>query len=873
PYDCRVEGSGPDDGRWLDPVDFGDVGMFPLERTCLRTRQPLVFEGELSVGALKAQSRDVKNSPGEGRSEWVRGPWGYAGARSEFVDLGMSAHGDVPRISVFGPSGVTDSLGFDDGVASRRKRSGAHVSQVCFNADVSALKARFPGLVEGDNGSVIDGKGIYAAGVQVPDSEMLAHYGWWRKFFRNVGIPETGFSSWCIANPNGPGTLQADAITNVAEWARVAAGVPVAVAQSDGTYAVPADWGLIPSGVNVGDRFRLLFVSSTKRAATSSDIADYDAHVRDALRSGRNAASVFGHVRAWRAVASTLVVDARVHTMTRSSDMSAQVWWLGGSRIATRYGPSNAQGSLWANLHTVRPWENWGFADVRDENGRGYTGNPEPHRYVWTGTDQAGEKANSALGSSFITVGSYNLGGEFDALFSGPVRPSDESWALYGLSPVYVVQAQQSAEEQQQQQPSQDQQTAQDTPQNEQSAYTVPADLIASVRGYTAETQHGDAHVQRWNRVLIAFGETVNGFTGTPMGATEAKTYADRGWTRWDPVVTALEALETQQAAQAQQQDQPSDEQPSNEVEEVPAEEPQTDTQQQPTPTPNPTPTPTPVVEPVVEPVTEQPPSYTVPADLITSVQSYTAETQHGDAHVQRWNRVLVAFGETVNGFTGTPMGATEAKTYADRGWTRWDPVVTALEALETQQIAQTQPSDEQPSNEVEEVPAEEPQTETQQQQQDPVPQDTQQQEQQQQSEPTPTPTPTPTSTPTATPVVDGPVVTLENTSAVINENGGGYGFYVVWITLNKPVDHPVSVYLTYQTTGVGDGHATAGEDFTVYSKRITIPAGYIRNAGGVWITDDNEQEPNETLQLLITNPQGATIGNNQTTLTIQDND
>ena len=119
---------------------------------------------------------------------------------------------------------------------------------------------------------------------------------------------------------------------------------------------------------------------------------------------------------------------------------------------------------------------------------------------------------------------------------------------------------------------------------------------------------------------------------------------------------------------------------------------------------------------------------------------------------------------------------------------------------------------------------------------------------------------------------VGGPVVALEGASAAIGESGGGYGFYVVWIALDEPVDHPVSVYLTYQLTGVGDGHAAA-DDFTVRSGRVTIPAGYTRNAGGVWITEDDDQEPDETLRVLISDPRGAVIGNSQTILTIKDND
>ena len=68
--------------------------------------------------------------------------------------------------------------------------------------------------------------------------------------------------------------------------------------------------------------------------------------------------------------------------------------------------------------------------------------------------------------------------------------------------------------------------------------------LVAQVRGYAAETHQGQEHVDRWMRVLAAFGDD-NGYT--PMTAAEAQTHADKGWQRWVPVVAALEALEAAQ--------------------------------------------------------------------------------------------------------------------------------------------------------------------------------------------------------------------------------------------------------------------------------------------------------------------------------------
>ncbi len=74
--------------------------------------------------------------------------------------------------------------------------------------------------------------------------------------------------------------------------------------------------------------------------------------------------------------------------------------------------------------------------------------------------------------------------------------------------------------------------------------YTVPISLVADVRRWAAETFNGVAHVTRWQQVLLAFGDTVPGFTGTPITLSEAQIYARQFWSvRWDPVVEALQQL------------------------------------------------------------------------------------------------------------------------------------------------------------------------------------------------------------------------------------------------------------------------------------------------------------------------------------------
>ncbi len=54
------------------------------------------------------------------------------------------------------------------------------------------------------------------------------------------------------------------------------------------------------------------------------------------------------------------------------------------------------------------------------------------------------------------------------------------------------------------------------------------------------------AHTDRWDRALLAFGETVADTTLSPMTAAEAQGFADRGWERWVEVAAALRVLQNQ---------------------------------------------------------------------------------------------------------------------------------------------------------------------------------------------------------------------------------------------------------------------------------------------------------------------------------------
>ncbi len=169
-------------------------------------------------------------------------------------------------------------------------------------------------------------------------------------------------------------------------------------------------------------------------------------------------------------------------------------------------------------------------------------------------------------------------------------------------------------------------------------AVVIDPALIANVTAMASQTQHGDAHVDRWNRVLAAFGEIDH---SNPMTAAEAQTNAEKySSPLWPQIVDVLTLLEA--AAVVAEQDDPQ--------------------------TPPDVPT-EPDTPPAIDPA------------LINSVRELAAQTHHGDAHVDRWNRVLAAFGEIDH---SNPMTAAEAQTNAEKySSPLWPQIANALAARE----------------------------------------------------------------------------------------------------------------------------------------------------------------------------------------------
>ena len=111
---------------------------------------------------------------------------------------------------------------------------------------------------------------------------------------------------------------------------------------------------------------------------------------------------------------------------------------------------------------------------------------------------------------------------------------------------------------------------------------------------------------------------------------------------------------------------------------------------------------------------------------------------------------------------------------------------------------------------------------------------------------------------PSASPALSVPDLTV----------GEGDGTAVVRVTLAPAASQTVTV--SYETS---DGTATAGDDYTAANGTLTFTAGTTAREIRVTITNDTEEEDEESFAITLSDAQGADIGRATGEVTIQDND
>ena len=192
---------------------------------------------------------------------------------------------------------------------------------------------------------------------------------------------------------------------------------------------VPHGWSLIPAGLGAGDKFRLLFLSSTKTNAQSYDIADYNTFIRGLAAAGHTDIQTYSS--GFRAVGCTADSDARDNTATTGTGV--RIYWLGGNKVADNY----------ADFYDGN-WDD--EANDLNESGTDAHDTSQAANYPWTGCDHRGTEAvlvgtSLPLGSSIVLVGRPNSSTSGEGPISNGTTGASpaEEHPMYGLSPVFRV--------------------------------------------------------------------------------------------------------------------------------------------------------------------------------------------------------------------------------------------------------------------------------------------------------------------------------------------------------------------------------------------------------------------------------------------------
>ena len=173
---------------------------------------------------------------------------------------------------------------------------------------------------------------------------------------------------------------------------------------------------VVPTGLNPGDKYHLVFVTSTTRNATSTSIADYNAFVQSAA----DAAGIGNTVGAtWYAIGGTETVAAKVNAVVGAT---TPVYLLNGTtKVADNFA------DMWDN--------NIDNKINLTENLTTYGG------FVWTGSYAGGGIPDS--GQQWL--GDNRFGGDFEGPVIGNANSKASQWIDDGgkqsstLRPLYAL--------------------------------------------------------------------------------------------------------------------------------------------------------------------------------------------------------------------------------------------------------------------------------------------------------------------------------------------------------------------------------------------------------------------------------------------------
>jgi hypothetical protein len=190
---------------------------------------------------------------------------------------------------------------------------------------------------------------------------------------------------------------------------------------------VQASVHTVPTSLNAGDQYRLIFVTGSTRTPTTEAIDIYDDFVTAAADA---VPELLALATDWKVVGSTRFVNARVHTgtdPTPAGPTGVPIFLLNDTQLATDY-DDLWDGSLARDLNI-------------DENGN------EHNSRVWTGSFESGVgfpgrelgAANfQVFGNSTPTNGSTTPGGANGWMYDELAHASN-SYSFYAISDILTV--------------------------------------------------------------------------------------------------------------------------------------------------------------------------------------------------------------------------------------------------------------------------------------------------------------------------------------------------------------------------------------------------------------------------------------------------
>ena len=327
-------------------------------------------------------------------------------------------------------------------------------------------------------------------------TNLLANTGTTNVTYSHTGLTRGSTRHYRVSAINANGTGAASDATS----ATTATPTPPAPPE----ITVPNDWSLIPTGHSTGDKFRLIFLSSTKTNAGSADIVDYNTFIQGRAAGGHSDIQTYS--AGFRAVGCTDDSDATANTATTGTGVV--IYWLNGNKVADDY-TDFYDGS----------WDEERNNQDRNELGNNGPDTSNINNYPYTGCKHDGTESitgttSYALGApgGFVRTGRPNSTASGDGpISSGDTAGNTFTRPMYGLSQVFeVADAVNTA--------------ATGTPSIDGTpqvgmVLTAAKGTLADVDG-TTKADNGDtgyAYSYQWVRV--------DGSTETPITGATARTY------------------------------------------------------------------------------------------------------------------------------------------------------------------------------------------------------------------------------------------------------------------------------------------------------------------------------------------------------------